>query len=158
MISHIDHLGKVWYMPKHLILDFNMLWQLDGRGRGHAAASSPPQESAQGTDICLFFPSRRPAQRYSSFGGVRMGRTVQSRNPYRRHGVRTPEAIPVFDDPYAVTLRANLQNSRKHCAVSFGKSCDLAQPDPAPTTVYIRYVIGQQSKLGSSSELVQLGW
>ena len=23
---------------------------------------------------------------------------------YRKHGVRMPEAIPVFDDPYAITL------------------------------------------------------
>jgi len=23
---------------------------------------------------------------------------------YRKHGVRMPEAIPVFDDPYAITV------------------------------------------------------
>ena len=26
---------------------------------------------------------------------------------YRKHGVRMPEAIPVFDDPYAITITDN---------------------------------------------------
>jgi uncharacterized DUF497 family protein len=28
----------------------------------------------------------------------------QGRNQLSKHGVRLPEAIPVFDDPYAITI------------------------------------------------------
>ncbi|MCC6368725.1 MAG: BrnT family toxin [Bryobacterales bacterium] len=28
----------------------------------------------------------------------------KARSNYRKHGVRMPEAIPVFDDPYAITI------------------------------------------------------
>src|ERR1700730_7408970 len=36
--------------------------------------------------------------------GLRVGRSPKAGINFRKHGVRMPEAIPVFDDPYAITI------------------------------------------------------
>jgi hypothetical protein len=36
---------------------------------------------------------------------------------FRKHGVRIPEAIPVFDDPYAITITDN-ESRRKSSGLS----------------------------------------
>ena len=41
---------------------------------------------------------------------------------FRRHGVRMPEAIPVFDDPYAITIADDESdpNDRRFVALGMG--------------------------------------
>jgi uncharacterized DUF497 family protein len=39
---------------------------------------------------------------------------------FRKHGVRLPEAIPVFDDPYAITIRDNESDPNEERFVSIG--------------------------------------
>ena len=36
--------------------------------------------------------------------GLRVGRSPKAGINFRKHGVRMPEAIPVLDDPYAITI------------------------------------------------------
>jgi len=39
---------------------------------------------------------------------------------FRKHGVRMPEAIPVFDDPYAVTIEDDESNPSEPRFVTLG--------------------------------------
>lgn len=39
---------------------------------------------------------------------------------YRKHGVRLPEAIPVFDDPYAITIIDDESSSTEQRFVTLG--------------------------------------
>jgi uncharacterized DUF497 family protein len=39
---------------------------------------------------------------------------------FRKHGVRMPEAIPVLDDPYAITITDDESDSREQRFVSIG--------------------------------------
>jgi uncharacterized protein len=39
---------------------------------------------------------------------------------FRRHGVRMPEAIPVFDDPYAITLTDDESDPKERRFVTLG--------------------------------------
>ena len=39
---------------------------------------------------------------------------------YRKHGVRMPEAIPVFDDPYAVTITDEESDPNEQRFVTMG--------------------------------------
>jgi uncharacterized protein len=39
---------------------------------------------------------------------------------YRKHGVRLPEAIPVFDDPYAITIIDDESSSIEQRFVTLG--------------------------------------
>ena len=39
---------------------------------------------------------------------------------FRRHGVRMPEAIPVFDDPYAITVADDESDPNEHRFVTLG--------------------------------------
>ena len=39
---------------------------------------------------------------------------------FRKHGVRLPEAIPVFDDPYAITISDNESDPNEERFVSIG--------------------------------------
>ena len=39
---------------------------------------------------------------------------------FRRHGVRMPEAIPVFEDPYAITIMDDESDSRELRFVAIG--------------------------------------
>ncbi len=39
---------------------------------------------------------------------------------YRKHGVRMPEAIPVFDDPYAITITDNESDPDEQRFVTLG--------------------------------------
>jgi uncharacterized protein len=39
---------------------------------------------------------------------------------FRKHGVRMPEAIPVFDDPYAITITDDESNSQEQRFVTVG--------------------------------------
>lgn len=39
---------------------------------------------------------------------------------FRRHGVRMPEAIPVFDDPYAITITADESDPSEQRFVTIG--------------------------------------
>ena len=39
---------------------------------------------------------------------------------YRKHGIRMPGAIPVFDDPYAITITDDESNSDEQRYVTLG--------------------------------------
>lgn len=39
---------------------------------------------------------------------------------FRKHGVRMPEAIPVFDDPYAITIGDDESDPRERRLVTLG--------------------------------------
>jgi uncharacterized protein len=39
---------------------------------------------------------------------------------FRKHGVRMPEAIPVFDDPYAITITDDESDPSEHRFVTLG--------------------------------------
>ena len=39
---------------------------------------------------------------------------------YRKHGVRMPEAIPVFDDPYAITITDDESDPNEQRFVTLG--------------------------------------
>src|SRR5436190_21278069 len=39
---------------------------------------------------------------------------------YRKHGVRMPEAIPAFDDPYAITITDDESDPKEQPFVSLG--------------------------------------
>jgi uncharacterized protein len=39
---------------------------------------------------------------------------------FRKHGVRMPEAIPVFDDPYAITIRDDESDAAEQRLVTLG--------------------------------------
>jgi len=39
---------------------------------------------------------------------------------FRKHGVRIPEAIPVFDDPYAMTIIDDESDPREQRSVTLG--------------------------------------
>jgi len=39
---------------------------------------------------------------------------------FRKHGVRMPEAIPVFDDPYAITITDDESDSSERRFVTLG--------------------------------------
>jgi uncharacterized DUF497 family protein len=39
---------------------------------------------------------------------------------FRKHGVRLPEAIPVFDDPYAITISDNESEPNEERFVGIG--------------------------------------
>lgn len=39
---------------------------------------------------------------------------------FRRHGVRLPEAIPVFDDPYAITITDDVSDPSEQRFVTIG--------------------------------------
>lgn len=39
---------------------------------------------------------------------------------FRRHGVRMPEAIPVFDDPYAITIADDESGANEQRFVTLG--------------------------------------
>jgi uncharacterized DUF497 family protein len=39
---------------------------------------------------------------------------------FRKHGVRMPEAIPVFDDPYAITITDNESDPNEQRFVTLG--------------------------------------
>jgi uncharacterized DUF497 family protein len=39
---------------------------------------------------------------------------------FRRHGVRLPEAIPIFDDPYAITVTDNESDPGEQRFVTLG--------------------------------------
>jgi uncharacterized DUF497 family protein len=39
---------------------------------------------------------------------------------FRRHGVRMPEAIPVFDDPYAITVADDESDPEEQRCVTLG--------------------------------------
>jgi len=39
---------------------------------------------------------------------------------FRKHGVRIPEAIPVFDDPYAITIMDNESSVEEQRFVTLG--------------------------------------
>jgi uncharacterized protein len=39
---------------------------------------------------------------------------------FRKHGVRMPEAIPVFDDPYAITITDHVSDRGEQRFVTLG--------------------------------------
>ena len=52
--------------------------------------------------------------------GVRVGRESKAGINFRRHGVRIPEAILVFDDPYAITAADDESHPNEQRFVTLG--------------------------------------
>ena len=52
---------------------------------------------------------------------------------FRKHGVRMPEAIPVFDDPFAITIADEASDPHEQRFVTLGMAglSLLVRPEPA---------------------------
>ena len=48
---------------------------------------------------------------------------------YRKHGVRMPEAVPVFDDPYAITIPDNESDRNEQRFVTLGHEREQYQAE-----------------------------
>lgn len=52
--------------------------------------------------------------------GFEWGEESKAGINFRRHGVRIPEAIPVFDDPYAITIMDDESDPNERRFVTLG--------------------------------------
>jgi uncharacterized DUF497 family protein len=57
---------------------------------------------------------------YNEVEGFEWDEDDKAGRNYRKHGVRMPEAIPVFDDPYAITIVDDESDTQEQRFVSLG--------------------------------------
>src|SRR5271155_2677237 len=74
----------------------------------------PPTGGNKRIDVCTFCA-------YTKSAWVSSGtRRVKPESTFAKHGVRMPEAIPVFDDPYAITIVDDESDPGEQCFITLG--------------------------------------